>query len=310
MPDKRGQMKPITTSECMLNAQKAGTVIPAFNISYLPMMVPIVAALRDTESFGLIAVARPDWIKFEAEGPKAVYDEYQRLKDERYMRLHMDHVPVIDEDDLRIDYTALVREAVQLGYESVMVDASRLPFDENVQATTEVVKIAHASGIPVEGELGAVLGHEDGPLPSYEELYATGRGFTSPEDAGRFVRETGVDWLSVAIGNIHGAISGVAARNRKVQARLNIDHLKRIHEATGIPLVLHGGSGIERECLREAIQNGITKINVATAIRQPYLKVREQSLEAAQKAVYEATVQVLTEELHVQGLAHKVNPEV
>jgi ketose-bisphosphate aldolase len=294
----------------MLNAQKAGTVIPAFNISYLPMMVPIVAALRDTESFGLIAVARPDWIKFEAEGPKAVYDEYQRLKDERFMRLHMDHVPVIDEDDLRIDYTALVREAVQLGYESVMVDASRLPFDENVQATTEVVKIAHASGIPVEGELGAVLGHEHGPLPSYEELYATGRGFTSPEDAGRFVRETGVDWLSVAIGNIHGAISGVAARNRKVQARLNIDHLKRIHEATGIPLVLHGGSGIERECLREAIQNGITKINVATAIRQPYLKVREQSLEAAQKAVYEATVQVLTEELHVQGLAHKVNPEV
>jgi ketose-bisphosphate aldolase len=294
----------------MLNAQKAGTVIPAFNISYLPMMVPIVAALRDTESFGLIAVARPDWIKFEAGGPKEVYDEYQRVKDDRFMRLHMDHVPVIDEDDLRIDYTALVREAVQLGYESVMVDASRLPFDENVQATTEVVKIAHASGIPVEGELGAVLGHEHGPLPSYEELYATGRGFTSPEDAGRFVRETGVDWLSVAIGNIHGAISGVAARNRKVQARLNIDHLKRIHEATGIPLVLHGGSGIERECLREAIQNGITKINVATAIRQPYLKVREQSLEAAQKAVYEATVQVLTEELHVQGLAHKVNPEV
>jgi ketose-bisphosphate aldolase len=293
----------------MLNAQKAGTVVPAFNISFLPMMVPIVAALRDTESFGLIAVARPDWIKFEARGPKEVYDEYQRLKDERFMRLHMDHVPVIDEDDLRIDYAALVREAVQLGYESVMVDASRLPLDGNIQATKEVVQIAHAAGIPVEGELGAVLGHEEGPLPSYEELYSTGRGFTSPEDAHRFVRETGADWLSIAIGNIHGAISGVAALNRKVQARLNIDHLQRIHEATGIPLVLHGGSGIERECLREAVQNGITKINVATAIRQPYLKLREQSLGAAQKAVYEATVQVLTEELQVQGLAHKVNPD-
>jgi ketose-bisphosphate aldolase len=310
MPDKGGEMKPITTSECMSNAQEAGTVIPAFNISYLPMMVPVVAALRDKESFGLIAVARPDWIKFEAGGPKAVYDEYERVKDDRFMRLHMDHVPVIDEDDLRIDYTALVREAVQLGYESVMVDASRLPFDENVQATKEVVQIAHAAGIPVEGELGAVLGHEDGPLPSYEELYATGRGFTSPEDANRFVRESGVDWLSVAIGNIHGAISGVAARNKKVQARLNIDHLKRIHEATGIPLVLHGGSGIERECLREAVQNGITKINVATAIRQPYQGARMQSIEVAQRLVYEATVQVLTEELQVQGLAHRVNPDL
>jgi ketose-bisphosphate aldolase len=309
MPDKRGQMKPITSSECMSNAQKAGTVIPAFNISYLPMMVPVVAALRDTESFGLIAVARPDWIKFEAGGPKEVYDEYERVKDERFMRLHMDHVAVIDEDNLRVDYTTVIREAIKLGYQSVMVDASRLPFDENVQATKEVVKIAHASGIPVEGELGAVLGHEDGPLPSYEELYSTGRGFTSPEDAHRFVRETGVDWLSVAIGNIHGAISGVAARNRKVQARLNIDHLKRIHESTGIPLVLHGGSGIERECVREAVQNGITKINVATAIRQPYQEARIRSIETAQKLVYEATVQVLTEELRVQGSAHRVNPD-
>jgi fructose/tagatose bisphosphate aldolase len=191
-----------------------------------------------------------------------------------------------------------------------MVDASRLPFDENVQATTEVVQIAHASGIPVEGELGAVLGHEAGPLLSYEELYATGRGFTSPEDANRFVRETGVDWLSVAIGNIHGAISGAAARNRKVQARLNIDHLRRIHESTGIPLVLHGGSGIERECVREAVQNGITKINVATAIRQPYQEARMRSIEAAQRLVYEATVQVLTEELQVQGSAHRINPDM
>jgi ketose-bisphosphate aldolase len=272
-------------------------------------MVPVVAALRDMESFGLIAVARPEWMKFEARSPKAIHDEYQRVKDEKFTRLHLDHVPVIDEDNLRVDYLVVIREAVQLGYQSVMVDGSRLPFDENVQATKEVVQIAHAAGIPVEGELGAVLGHEAGPLPSYEELYATGRGFTRPEDANRFVRETGVDWLSVAIGNVHGAISGVAAHNKKIQARLNIDHLRRIHDTTGIPLVLHGGSGIKKECVWEAVQNGITKINVGTAIRQPYEEARKQSLEAAQKAVYEATVRVLTEELQIQGSAHRVNPD-
>ena len=289
--------------------RKAGTVIPAFNIPYLPMMAPVVAALRDLESFGLITAARLEWMKFGARSPKAIYDEYQQVKDERFTRLHMDHVPVIDEDNLRVDYLAVISEAVQLGYQSVMVDGSRLPFDENVRATREVVQMAHAAGIAVEGELGAVLGHEAGPLPPYEELYATGKGFTRPEDARRFVRETEVDWLSVAIGNVHGAISGVAAHNKKIQARLNIDHLKRIHAAAGIPLVLHGGSGIKKECVWEAVQNGITKINVATAIRQPYQQASKQSPEAARKAVYEATVQVLTEELKVQGSAHKINPD-
>jgi ketose-bisphosphate aldolase len=301
-------MKPLTTNECILNARKTGTVIPAFNIPYLPMMAPVVAALRDMESFGLITVARLEWMKFEARSPKAIADEYQRVKDERFTRLHLDHVPVIDEDNLRVDYLAVIREAIRLGYQSVMVDGSRLPLDENIGATRQVVEAAHAAGVSVEGELGAVMGHEAGPLPSYEELFATGKGFTRPEDARRFVQETGVDWLSVAIGNVHGAISGVARHNKKVQARLNIEHLGRIHEAAGIPLVLHGGSGVKKECVWEAVRNGIAKINVGTAIRQPYEEARKQSDEAARKAVYEAALQVLTEELQLQGSAHRINP--
>ena len=78
-------------------------MVPAFNIPYLPMMEPVVAALRATRVFGLIAVARLEWIKFEARSLQAVYDEYQRVKDERFTRLHLDHVPVIDEDNLRVD---------------------------------------------------------------------------------------------------------------------------------------------------------------------------------------------------------------
>src|SRR5208283_2208028 len=209
---------------------------------------------------------------------------YQRVKDARFTRLHLDHVPVVDEDDLRVDYEAVMREAIQLGYQSVMVDGSRLPLEENIQATRKVTQIAHAAGIPVEGELGAVFGHEAGPPPPYEELFASGKGFTAPEDAKRFVEETQVDWLSVAIGNVHGAISGVLMHSKKVEARLNLEHLDRIYGNVRIPLVLHGGSGIKKDYIREAVRRGITKINIATTIRQPYEAAVKESPAAARKA--------------------------
>ena len=303
-------MKLLSTNACMWNARRAGTVIPAFNIPYLPMMEAVVEALQDTDCFGLIAVARPEWVKFEARSVRAIYQEYQRVKDERFTRLHLDHVPVIDEDNLRVDYEAVIQEAVQLGYQSVMVDGSRLPLDENIQATKKIVRISHAAGIAVEGELGAVFGHEAGPPPPYEELFASGKGFTAVEDARRFVQETEVDWLSVAVGNVHGAISGVMRHNKKVEARLNIEHLERIYEAVQIPLVLHGGSGIKKEYIQEAIHRGIAKINIATAIRQPYELAIKESPDAARKAAYDAAVQVLTEELEVQGSRRLINPEV
>lgn len=302
-------MKFLSTSECMQNARREGVVIPAFNIPYLPIMEPVVEALRSTDNFGLIAVARPEWVKFQAQSILAVYEEYQRAKDERFTRLHLDHVPVVDEDDLRVDYEALIREAIQLGYQSVMVDGSRLSLAENIEATRKVVEIAHAAGVPVEGELGAVFGHESGPPPPYEELFASGKGFTSPDDAKRFVEETHVDWLSVAIGNVHGAISGVLMHSKKVEARLNLEHLDQIYNNVHIPLVLHGGSGIKKEYIREAVRRGIAKINIATTIRQPFVVALKESPAAARKAAFDATVRVLTEELGLQGTRRLINPE-
>jgi len=302
-------MKMLSTSECMLNARRAGTVIPAFNIPYLPMMERVVAALRDTDNFGLITVARPEWIKFGAQSIRAIYEEYQRVKDERFTRLHLDHVPVIDEDNLRVDYEAVIQEAIQLGYGSVMVDGSRLPLEENIQTTRKITRMAHAAGIPVEGELGVVLGHEAGPLPPYEELFAGGEGFTAPEDAKRFVDETNVDWLSVAVGSVHGAISGVMRHSKKVDARLNLEHLERIYREVRIPLVLHGGSGIQKQYIREAIRRGIAKINIGTAIRQPYEVACKESPMAAKEAVFNATLRVLREELELQGTRWLINPE-
>jgi len=297
----------LTSREIMLNAAKAGKVVPAFNIPYLPVMAPVVEALRDTQAFGLVQVARLECIKFEAGSLRAVRDEYERVKDERYTRLHLDHCPVIDEDDLRVDFEPVIAEAVELGYDSVMIDGSRLGLDENIAATAKAVDIARRAGVPVEAELGAVLGHEAGPLPPYEELFASGKGFTDPAEAKRLVDESGAAWLSVAVGNIHGAISAAKKNKKKIAARLNIEHLARIREATDVPLVLHGGSGIPKDYLMAAFAHGIAKINIATTIRQAY--ETGQSAEQKHRNVYDATVALVTDKLEIAADAAVINPQ-
>jgi ketose-bisphosphate aldolase len=291
------------TAELVARAFELKTVIPGFNIPYLPMMAPVVQALRDTRCVGLIMVARLELIKFQAQSLAAVKQEYDRLADPRHTRLHLDHLPVVDEDGQRIDYPAEIEAALQLGYESVMVDGSRLPLDENIAATRRIVDLAQRVGVPVEAELGAVLGHEAGPRPSYEELFATGRGFTRPEEARRFVKETGADWLSVAIGNIHGAIAQAQKDQEKPRARLNLDQLERIREATNVPLVLHGGTGIAAADIRAAVARGISKINVGTAIRQPYERALKGGVSSAQDAVYHAMRSIINDELAIGGSA-------
>jgi ketose-bisphosphate aldolase len=289
-----------TTAKWIDAALKAGTAIPGFNIPYLPMMEPVVRALRDTETLGLIMVARLEWEKFESGSLKAIRDEYERVKDPACTRLHLDHVPVIDEDQRRVDFEAIIAEAIDLGYESVMVDGSRLPLAENIFETRKAVEIAKKAGVPVEAELGAVMGHEAGPLPPYDELFASGKGFTDPGEARRFVEETGVDWLSVAIGNVHGAISAARAE-KKIEARLDIAHLKKIRAACDAPLVLHGGTGIRPEYITSSFKSGIAKINIATAIRQPYEALKDESIEKAQEAVYRTTCETLRNELKIAG---------
>jgi fructose-bisphosphate aldolase class II len=222
--------------------------------------------------------------------------------------LHLDHVPVIDEDNLRVDYLPIFREAIQLGYESLMIDGSRLSLDENIQAVRQVVDLAHAAGIQVEAELGAVMGHESGPMPSYEELYASGKGFTDPDEAHRFVEETGCAWLSVAVGNIHGAIAAGRKDLKKIEARLNLERLELLNQAAAVPLVLHGGSGIQQDNVRAAMKHGIAKINVGTEIRQAYeVSMREAcSIARAQQAVYERTRWVIHDFLGMAGIREKV----
>jgi ketose-bisphosphate aldolase len=296
----------LSTKVIMDNAWRKGIVIPGFNIPYLPMMEPVIRALHDTGTFGLIMVARLEWIKFKSGSMKAIRDEYEKLKDRNYTRLHLDHVPVIDEDKLLVDFKADISEAIDLGFESVMIDGSRLSLAENIENTRIITEMAHNARVPVEAELGAIMGHESGPLAPYEELFASGKGFTSPVEAKRFVHETGTDWLSVAIGNIHGAISAATRSAKKVEARLSIPHLKKINEAVNIPLVLHGGTGITKEYLMQSFKHGIAKINIATAIRQPYEKLMNNSVKAAQDAVYNEMLDIINNQLEIKGSAGSI----
>ena len=294
----------LSSNDIVKNALQAGLVIPAFNVPYLPMVEPVIRAVVDQDSFAFIEVARLEWIKFGSQSPAAVMAEFDRWNQPDYVRLHLDHIPVIDEDDLEVDYLPIIQEAIELGYHSVMIDGSRLDLAGNITATRQVVTLAHQAGIPCEAELGAVMGHEAGPLPPYEQLYASGLGFTDVEEAAQFAQETGCDWLSVAIGNIHGAVSGVLKDQKKVEAKLNLDHLAKLRAATGgIPFVLHGGSGVKREYLLAAIKQGIAKVNIGTEIRQAYEPARRASgdVTIAQAAVYERTSWLLRDYFCLAG---------
>jgi len=273
------------------NALKARMAIPAFNVPYLPMIEPVIRAVVDQNSFGLIETARLEWLKFEAGSPQAVAREFFRWQVPDHVRLHLDHVPVIDEDGQRVDFLDIIQQAIGFGYHSVMVDGSRLSLVENITATRQVADLAHKAGLPCEAELGAVPGHEAGPLPPYDELFASGQGFTKVAEASRFVAESGCDWLSVAIGNVHGAIADGYKDRKKIVARLDLEHLEKLSQAISLPLVLHGGSGIPREYVLASFQKGIAKINIGTEIRQAYESSLQSTgkISTAQEAVYERT---------------------
>ena len=156
--------------------------------------------------------------------------------------LHLDHCKSFEN----------IVKAIRAGFTSVMFDGSSLPFEKNMEATAQVVAMAHAAGVSVEAELGALAGGEFSNEESGEEIY------TNPGQAGQFVSRTGIDALAVSIGTVHGMYKGTP--------KIDVGVLKKIAAAVDIPLVLHGGSGTPEEIVRECIRNGIAKINVNTEI--------------------------------------------
>lgn len=166
--------------------------------------------------------------------------------------LHLDHSE---------SYT-LVKDCLDAGFDSVMIDASEKSLEENISVTKRVVALAAHYNANVEAELGyiAKLGQS-----------AETEGFTEPEEARLFVEQTGVDALAVAIGSAHGFY--------KKEPKLDIERLKKIHSLTNAALVLHGGSGIPTISLRQAIENGICKINLATEIKNIFIRTLHHCFE-------------------------------
>ncbi|MDO9398519.1 MAG: ketose-bisphosphate aldolase [Herbiconiux sp.] len=227
--------------------------VPAFNISDWAMFTGIVE-ISEQEQSPLIVAIHPDELSHITAD----------LLPSIIARSHRASVPVTIHLDHGASYEQALK-AIQSGFNSLMIDGSMLPFEENAALTARVARTAHEVGLSVEGELGTI-----GKMDEEAEDGAVEIIYTDPDDAVRFIAETGVDSLAVAIGTSHGIYPSW------LKPELKLDLLKEIKAATGIPLVLHGGSGNPDDEIAEAVKLGINKINISSDIKHAYhSKMRE-----------------------------------
>lgn len=243
------------SKEMLRRAKAEGYAVGAFNVENMEMAMAVVDVAEETGS-PVILQTTPSTVKYA--GPELYHANVRALAEKASVpvALHLDHG----------DSKERVISALTAGYSSVMIDYSAKPLEENIEMTKEIVALASGMGIPVESELGKVGGKED-------DTVADGCAYTDPQDALRFVKETGIDSLAVAIGTAHGVYSTTPV--------LDVNRLAEIEKAiagydAGFPLVLHGASGLSRESIRECIARGICKVNFATELRIAYTNgVRE-----------------------------------
>lgn len=229
----------VKMKELLKRAEEKNIGCGAFSVGNMEMVKGAIRAAEelDTPIILQIAEVRLKHSPLHLMGPMMVQAAKEAKVD---VAVHLDHGLTLETVD----------QALELGFTSVMLDASTLPFEENIEKVKAVVKKAAAYGATVEAELGLVGGSEDGSCDH-------GIRCTDPDDAVVYARETGIDALAVAIGNAHG--------NYPVAPTLAFDVLEEIHKKVEIPLVLHGGSGITDKDFQRAISLGIRKVNIATA---------------------------------------------
>jgi len=156
--------------------------------------------------------------------------------------------------------------AIRLGFSAVMIDVASLPFEKAIKLTKKIVKVAHLADVCVEAQFDEIPEAKNGVLEKVEET-----SMTDPKKAAKFVNETGVDALSISVGNVHGLY--------RQKAKINFPLIKEIRETTGIPLVLHGATGISDEDARKAASLGVCKINIGHALRIAFASVMRRNLE-------------------------------
>ncbi len=234
------------TKDMLLDAQREGYAVPAFNIHNLETIQTVAEAAVELRS-PVILAATPGTMDFAGRAYiQAIAETAAKLNDIP-IALHLDH---------HTTYESIV-ESLKLGTKSVMIDASHQPFEENVALTKKVVEIAHEYGATVEAELGRLVGQED-DLQVDEQDGA----YTDPDLAVQFVERTGVDSLAVAIGTAHGLY--------KAEPKLDFERLAKIRRLVDVPLVLHGASGLSKEDVQKCIELGCAKVNISTELKIPF----------------------------------------
>ncbi len=248
-------MSLVTSKEILQLALAERFAVGAFNANNMEMVQAIIEAAQEERTPVILQVSqgaiRYAGLDYAVGLVKIAADQVDVP-----VVLHLDHGTSYEQNVL----------CLRAGFTSLMYDGSKLPYEENVAISKRVCDIAHIVGIPVEAELGRVLKATDGVTPEEVEAAMTG-----PDQAKEFVERTGADSLAVAVGSVH------AMKSR--QATLDISRIEAIRQKAGVPLVLHGSSGVKHESVAEAIEHGICKVNVATYLNQAFVRGMREGFE-------------------------------
>lgn len=245
----------VSMTEMLQKAKEGRYAVGQFNVNNLEYAQAILQAAQEKKSPVIIGVSEGagrymGGYKVVVAMVKALMDEYNITVP---VAIHLDHGSSFEQ----------CAKAIHAGFTSVMIDASAKPFEENVALTQKVVELAHLHGVSVEAELGIVGGQED-DVVGKEIIYA------DPQECKELVERTGIDCLAPALGSVHGPYKG--------EPKLGFKEMEEISNLTGVPLVLHGGTGIPLKDIQKAISLGTAKINVNTENQMAQTKVVRQVL--------------------------------
>ncbi|MEO2075192.1 MAG: class II fructose-bisphosphate aldolase [Bacillus sp. (in: firmicutes)] len=249
---------PLVSMTEMLNKAKAeGYAVGQFNLNNLEFTQAILQAAEAEKSPVILGVSEgaARYMSGFKTVVKMVEGLMEDLKITVPVAIHLDHGSSFDK----------CKEAIDAGFTSVMIDASHHPFEENVETTKKVVDYAHSKGVSVEAELGTVGGQED-------DVVAEGVIYANPEECVELVKRTGIDCLAPALGSVHGPYKG--------EPNLGFAEMEEIGKATGLPLVLHGGTGIPTKDIQRSVSLGTAKINVNTENQIASARVVRETLAA------------------------------
>ena len=282
---------PLVTSEQMLlDAQKGGYAVGAFNVENMEMVKAVIAAAEELRAPVMLQTT-PSTVKYGSLDTYFGIVAAEAKKASVPVCLHLDHGSSFD----------LAVQAIKAGYTSVMIDGSHESFEDNIAVSKKVVDAAKACGIPVEAELGKVGGKED-------DLEAEADTNTDPAEAKEFVERTGVSSLAIAIGTAHGFYAGTPV--------LDKERVSEIRKVVSVPLVLHGASGLSDDDVKECVERGMCKVNFATELRVAYtdagkklLKEKPDTFDPKKLGIVgmEAVKNLVMERMKVFGCDHKVN---